>query len=199
MAINLEKGQRVDIGVKKFGVGLGWDPNKRSEDEEFDLDASAFMLDEGGRIPSEGFFVFYRSTTRKPPGSIYPDGKPISPDGAVEHSGDNRTGDGEGDDETIDIQLDRLDARIQEIIITVTIHDAEERKQNFGQVRNAFIRIYDAASNDEICKYELDEDFSAETAVEFGRLYKRSGIWRFEAMGAGHRGGLLTFVTKYTK
>jgi tellurium resistance protein TerD len=200
MAINLTKGQRVDIGLRELGIGLGWDPNPNASSDDFDLDASAFMLGANGQIPEEGFFVFYRSTTRNPVGSAYPDGKPISPDGAVESSGDDRTGgNSDGDDETLTVNLDRLDPRIEQIIFTVTIDEAESRRQNFGQVRNSFIRIYNALTNEELCKYELDEDFSVETAIEFGRLYKRNGDWKFEAMGNATTGGLGTFVSKYAK
>jgi tellurium resistance protein TerD len=182
MAINLKKGQRIEIGLSKVGVGLGWSPNKGSG-FDFDLDASAFMLGENKKLPKEEFFVFYNN--------------PKSPDEAVESSGDDTTGGGDGDDETLTVNLNKVDAKIQEIVFTVTIHDYEARKQNFGQVRNSFIRIYNAQSNEEIAKYELDEDFSVETAVEFGRLYKRNGEWKFEAMGIGYKGGLQYFVDKY--
>ena len=186
MAINLTKGQRVDIGLQKIGVGLGWDPNASGNGPDYDLDASAFMLGESGQVPAEQFFVFY--------------GNPKSPDNAVESSGDDRTGgNSDGDDETLMVDLGKVDPRISEIVFTVTIHEFEQRRQNFGQVRNSFIRIYDAVTNEEICKYELDEDFSVETAVEFGRLYKRGASWRFEALGTGHSGGLATFVAKYAK
>lgn len=182
--INLQKGQRIEIGLSKVGVGLGWDPNK-STGYDFDLDASAFMLGENGKLPQDEFFVFYNN--------------PLSPDSAVESSGDDMTGgnsDG-GDDETLSVDLTKIDARIREIIFTVTIHKAEERRQNFGQVRNSYIRIYNAVSDEEIARYDLDEDFSVETAVEFGRLYKRNGEWKFEAVGQGYKGGLQFFVDKY--
>ena len=182
--INLQKGQRIEIGLSKVGVGLGWDPNQ-STGYDFDLDASAFMLGENGKLPQDEFFVFYNN--------------PISPDKAVESSGDDTTGgnsDG-GDDETLSVDLTKIDARIKEIIFTVTIHKAEERRQNFGQVRNSYIRIYNAVSDEEIARYDLDEDFSVETAVEFGRLYKRNGEWKFEAVGQGYKGGLQFFVDKY--
>ena len=182
--INLQKGQRIEIGLSKVGVGLGWDPNQ-STGYDFDLDASAFMLGEDGKLPQDEFFVFYNN--------------PLSPDQAVESSGDDMTGgnsDG-GDDETLSVDLTKIDARIKEIIFTVTIHKAEERRQNFGQVRNSYIRIYNAVSNEEIARYDLDEDFSVETAVEFGRLYKRNGEWKFEAVGQGYKGGLPFFVDKY--
>lgn len=184
MAINLQKGQRIGIGLQKVGVGLGWDPNT-STGFDFDLDASAFMLGSNRKLPQDEFFVFYNNT--------------LSPDQAVESSGDDRTGgnsDG-GDDETLNIDLSKVDPRIQEIIFTVTIHEAEKRRQNFGQVHNSYIRIFDVISNEEIAKYDLDEDFSIETAVEFGRLYKRNGEWKFEALGNGYKGGLQFFVDKY--
>ena len=183
MAINLTKGQRIEIGLSKVGIGLGWDPNEGTG-FDFDLDASAFMLGENKKIPKDEFFVFYNN--------------PLSPDQAVESSGDDTTGgSSDGDDETLTVDLSKVDPKIQEIIFTVTIHDFEARKQNFGQVRNSFIRIYNAQTNEEIAKYELDEDFSVETAVEFGRLYKRGGEWKFEAMGIGYKGGLDYFVKKY--
>jgi len=184
MAIVLEKGQRIEIGLSKVSVGLGWDPNQGTG-YDFDLDASAFMLGENHKIPNENFFVFYNNQK--------------SPDGAVESTGDDLTGgnsDG-GDDETINVDLSKVDPKIQEILFTATIYKAEERKQNFGQVRNSYIRIYNQLNNEEIARYDLDEDFSIETAVEFGRLYRRGGEWKFEAMGIGSKGGLQTLVNKY--
>ena len=182
--INLQKGQRIEIGLSKVGVGLGWDPNE-STGFDFDLDASAFMLGSNKKLPQDEYFVFYNNQK--------------SPDGAVESSGDDLTGgnsDG-GDDETLTVDLTKVDSRIEEIIFTVTIHDAIARKQNFGQVHNSYIRIYNATTNEEIARYDLDEDFSIETAVEFGRLYKRGSEWKFEAMGIGYKGGLQYFVDKY--
>ena len=183
MPINLTKGQRIDIGLSKVGVGLGWDPNDATG-HEFDLDASCFLLGSNGKLPSDQHFVFYNN--------------PLSPDKAVESSGDDRTGgSSDGDDETLTLDLDKVDTQIQEIIISVSIDEFETRRQNFGQVRNSFIRIYDAMTNAEIAKYELDEDFSVESAVEFGRLYRRGQIWKFEAIGRGYAGGLQTLVDKY--
>ena len=187
MAIDLEKGQRVELGLQKAGIGLGWAANEGSG-YEFDLDASAFMVGSNGKIPSDEYFVFYNNLK--------------SPDGSVESSGDEQeggSGDDDGDEETLTIDIPRIGPKIEEIIIVVTIHDAETRKQNFGQVRNSYIRIYDAGIGEdaEICKYELDEDFSIETAVEFGRLYKKGGAWKFEAVGRGYQGGLQHFVNKY--
>ena len=184
MAILLEKGQRIGIGLSKVSVGLGWDPNEGSG-FDFDLDASAFMLGSNKKIPNDNYFIFYNN--------------PKSPDGAVESTGDDTTGgnsDG-GDDETLNVDLQKVDSSIQEILFVATIYKADERKQNFGQVRNSYIRIYNSITNEEIARYDLDEDFSVETAVEFGRLYRRGEEWKFEAMGIGNRGGLQALVNKY--
>lgn len=183
MAINLEKGQRVKVELPKFTIGLGWDTNQSSTGEDFDLDASAFILGENKKLISDDYFVFYNNLT--------------SPDGAVEHTGDNLTGEGEGDDESIRIDLSKINPAAAEICFVVTIHKAEERKQNFGQVRNSFIRVYNTETGEEILKYELEEDFSIETAVEFGRLYKRNGEWKFEAIGMGQKQGLAEYLNKY--
>jgi tellurium resistance protein TerD len=184
MAINLQKGQRINIGLNKVIVGLGWDPNE-STGFGFDLDASAFMIDADRKIIGEEYFVFY--------------GNLVSPDGALEHTGDDPDGtssDGD-DDEAIIINLANVNERVAEIIFIVTIDAADDRKQNFGQVRNSYIRIIDEGSNEEIAKYELDEDFSIETGVEFGRLYKRGGAWKFEASGIGYKEDLAFFLSKY--
>jgi tellurium resistance protein TerD len=184
VAINLSKGQRVELGLQKAGIGLGWDPNEGTG-YDFDLDASAFMVNQQGKIPNEKYFIFYNNQN--------------SPCGSVESEGDDLTGgNSDGDDETLNVEFAKIDPQISEIIIVVTIHEHDVRKQNFGQVRNSFIRIYDKATDEEICKYELDEDFSIESAVEFGRLYKKDGGWRFEAVGVGYTGGLQHFVGKYT-
>ena len=181
--INLEKGQRVNVELPKFTIGLGWDTNSSSTGVDFDLDASAFILGENKKLLSDDYFVFYNNLK--------------SPDGAVEHTGDNLTGEGEGDDESIRIDLSKISPNAFEICFVVTIHKADERKQNFGQVHNSFIRIYNTDTNEEIMKYELEEDFSIETAVEFGRLYRRNGQWKFEAIGGGMKGGLADYVNKY--
>lgn len=181
--INLSKGQRADIGLRKVSVGLGWDPNTGLSQSDFDLDASAFLLGANGKCPAAEFFVFYNN--------------PTSSDGSTASSGDNRGGQGDGDDETISVDLGAVSPQIEQIIFAITIHEAEQRKQNFGQVRNSFIRVYDAATKEEICKYELDEDFSTATALEFGRLYKRNDAWRFEATGLPVTGGLDGFIGKY--
>jgi tellurium resistance protein TerD len=183
MAINLQKGQRQNIDAPRFVVGLGWDTNATSTGTAFDLDASIFILADNKKLVSDEHFVFYNNLK--------------SPDDAVEHSGDNLTGDGAGDDEQIKVDLSKIDSRVSEICIVVTIHEAEQRRQNFGQVRNSFVRIVDATTNTEILKYELEEDFSIETAVEFGRIYKKDGNWKFEAVGSGMKGGLQDYLNRY--
>lgn len=186
MAINLQKGQKIDIGLSNISVGLGWNPNEGTG-SAFDLDASAFMIDASRAIPSEGYFVFYGNTD--------------SPDGAVHHTGDDPTGGNSagGDDESLVVDLTKIDAAIGEILFVVTIHDAAARRQNFGQVRDSYIRLVDNANGSEIAKYELGEDFSIETGVEFGRLYKRDGKWKFEASGIGYKEDLGYFLGKYYK
>ena len=186
MAINLQKGQKIDIGLTKMSVGLGWKPNEGTG-AAFDLDASAFLIDANRVIPTEEYFVFYGNTD--------------SPDKAAHHTGDDPTGgnSAEGDDETIQVDLSKVDSRIQEILFVVTIHEATQRKQNYGQVRDSYIRIVDDSNGQEIAKYELGEDFSIETAVEFGRLYKKDGKWKFEASGIGYKEDLAFFLAKYFK
>ena len=188
MGISLEKGGRIDLGkeapgLNKIGIGLGWDENDSDTGDDFDLDASLFMLGSNNEIPAQGNFIFYGNLT--------------SPCGAVEHTGDNLTGDGDGDDELINVTLNDIPDSIKELVIVVTIHDAINRGQNFGQVLDSFIRIFDSDTEKELAKYELDEDFSTETAIEFGRLYKKDGSWRFKAVGTGYAAGLQGFVNKY--
>jgi len=188
MGINLSKGGRIDLSkeapsLKKVALGLGWDTNDTDTGTEFDLDVSLFMLNGNGKIPQDNYFIFYNNLK--------------SPDNSVEHQGDNRTGEGEGDDESIFVELDKIDNSIEELVIVVTIDEAEARNQNFGQVENSFVRLYDVDTNQEIAIYELDEDFSTEIAVEFGRLYKKNGSWRFKAVGAGFNDGLQGFVNKF--
>ncbi|MFB2119807.1 TerD family protein [Parapedobacter sp. 2B3] len=183
MAINLQKGQRENINAPKFIVGLGWDTNSSATGSAFDLDASVFILGENKKMLSDQHFVFYNNLK--------------SPNDAVIHTGDNLTGDGDGDDEQIIVDLSKIENHATEICIVITIHEADVRSQNFGQVRNSFIRIVDASSNQELLKYELEEDFSIETAVEFGRIYRRNGEWKFEAVGVGMKGGLEDYLNKY--
>lgn len=182
MAINLQKGQRENLKAPKFTIGLGWDTNSAASGYDFDLDASVFMLGANKRLIADEYFVFYNNLT--------------SPDGALTHTGDNLTGEGDGDDESINVDLTIVNPEITELCIVVTIHDAAERRHNFGQVKNSFVRIIDI-DGQEIMRYELEEDFSIETAVEFGRIYRRNGEWRFEAVGVGMRGGLQDYVNKY--
>jgi tellurium resistance protein TerD len=184
MAINLQKGQKIDIGLSNITIGLGWDPNVGTG-YNFDLDASAIMINKDRKLLGEDFFIFYNNLK--------------SPDGALEHTGDDPTGgnsDGD-DDEAIKVDLIKIDPNVQEILFIVTIEDFERRKQNFGQVRNSYIRIVDDANGLEIAKYELDEDFSIETGIEFGRLYKRNDQWKFEASGIGYKADLGYFLEKY--
>lgn len=183
MAINLQKGQRERINAPKFTIGLGWDTNSSSTGSAFDLDASVFILGENNKMLSDQHFIFYNNLK--------------SPNDAVVHTGDNLTGDGEGDDEQLLVDLSKVEDNAYEICIVVTIHEASARNQNFGQVRNSFIRILDTSSGEELLKYELEEDFSVETAVEFGRIYRRNGEWKFEAVGAGMKGGLEDYLNKY--
>ncbi len=183
MAINLVKGQKINLGLSKITVGLGWDPNEGTG-YDFDLDASAIMINTKRKLLSENHFVFYNNLK--------------SPDGALEHTGDDPTGgNSDGDDEAIKVDLNKVDKRVEEILFVVTIEDFEARKQNFGQVRNSYIRIVDDVKGEEIAKYELDEDFSIETGVEFGRLYRKNGQWKFEASGIGYQADLAFFLEKY--
>lgn len=188
MPINLTKGQKVDLtkgnpGLKKIMVGLGWDVNVFDSGADFDLDAAVFMLDERGICPTEKEFVFY--------------GNLQHPSESVIHMGDNLTGEGDGDDEQIEVDLTKIPANITRIAFTVTIYDAETRRQNFGQVSNAFIRIVDEATNTELIRYDLGEDFSIETAVVVGELYKHNGEWKFNAIGSGFQGGLAALCGHY--
>lgn len=188
MPINLSKGQKVDLtkgnpGLKSIMVGLGWDVNAFDSGNAFDLDASAFMVGENGKCPTEKEFVFY--------------GNLEHPSGAVQHMGDNLTGEGEGDDEQIQIDLTKIPANISKIAFTVTIYEAEVRRQNFGQVSNSFIRIVDESTNTELIRYDLGEDFSIETAMVVGELYRHNGEWKFNAIGSGFQGGLAALCGHY--
>lgn len=179
--ISLFKGQKVDLtkgnpGLSKIIVGLGWDVNKYDGGSAFDLDTAAFMLGSNGKVRADSDFVFYNNLKHS--------------SGAIQHMGDNLTGIGEGDDEQIRVELSKVPANIDKIAFTATIHEAEERKQNFGQVSNAYIRIMDEAKNQELIRYDLGEDFSVETAVVVGELYRHGSEWKFNAIGSGFKGGL---------
>lgn len=181
MPINLSKGQKVDItkgnpGLSKLMVGLGWDTNKYDGGSDFDLDACAFLCGENGKVTTDSDFVFYSNLRHS--------------SGAVEHTGDNKTGEGEGDDEIIKVDLGLVPANIAKIDFTVTIYEAEARRQNFGQVSNAYIRIVDQSNGTELIRYDLGEDFSIETAIVVGEIYRHNGEWKFNAIGSGFQGGL---------
>jgi tellurium resistance protein TerD len=180
MAISLQKGGNVsltktDPGLTNVLVGLGWDA-RSTDGAGFDLDASVFIVGDTEKVLSDAHFVFYNQKT--------------SPDGAVVHSGDNTTGEGEGDDETVSINLPGVSADAKRIIFAVTIHEAESRNQNFGMVRNAFMRVLNKDSNTELARYDLSEDYSTETAMIFGEIYRHGEEWKFKAVGQGFAGGL---------
>ena len=188
MPISLSKGQKVNLtkgnpGLKKVVVGLGWDVNAYDTGGSFDLDAAAFLLGANGKVTKTEDFVFY--------------GNLKHPSGSVQHLGDNLTGEGEGDDEQIKIDLAGVPADIQKIAFTVTIYEAESRHQNFGQVNNAFIRIYNEDNGEELLRYDLGEDYSIETAVVFAELYRNNGEWKFNAIGSGYGGGLAALCESY--
>jgi tellurium resistance protein TerD len=188
MAISLKKGQKVDLtksnpGLTKVIVGLGWDTNKYDGGADFDLDASAFMLGSSGKVDNDSNFIYYNNST--------------SPDGSLTHTGDNLTGEGEGDDEQLVLDLSKVDAKVERISFTITINEAEERSQNFGQVSNAFVRIINEATKEELIRYDLGEDFSIETAVVVGELYRHEAEWKFNAIGSGFQGGLAALCKNF--
>jgi tellurium resistance protein TerD len=188
MAVSLVKGGRVSLskeapGLKSIKVGLGWDANATDTGSAFDLDTSIFLLGANDKVVSDSHFVFYNN--------------PTSPCGAVVHQGDNKSGIGAGDDEEILINLDTIAPDVEKIIFTVTINDSEKNHQNFGQVNNSYIRLVNQDGNAEIAKYELDEDYSTETAINFGELYRKNGTWNFKATGDGFNNGLAGFCKMY--
>ena len=181
MPVNLQKGQKVSLtkgnpGLKNILVGLGWDVNKYDGGSDFDLDVTIFMLGDNGKVPSNDEFIFYGNRLHK--------------SGSVEHLGDNLTGAGDGDDEQIKVDLSKIPANVERISFTVSIYDADQRRQNFGQVSNAYIRIIDEGNHQELIRYDLGEDFSIETAVVVGEIYKNNNEWKFNAIGSGFQGGL---------
>ena len=188
MPVNLQKGQKVSLtkgnpGLKNVIVGLGWDVNQFDTGADFDLDAAAFLLADSGKAASSDDFVFYGNLKHA--------------SGSVQHMGDNLTGAGDGDDEQIRIDLSLVPASITKIAFTVTIYEAEARRQNFGQVNNAFIRIYKEDTGEELLRYDLGEDFSIETAAVFGELYKHGEEWKFNAIGSGFQGGLAALCANF--
>ena len=192
MAISLAKGQKISLekvaadagiqgGLSKIFVGCGWDVARFDNGAGFDLDASVFMCDANGKVAKDTNFIFYNN--KKAPG--------------IEHMGDNRTGAGDGDDEVIKIELNAIEADVQKIAFTVTIDQADARRQNFGMVENAYIRVVDEATGAELIRYDLGEDFSIETAVVVGELYRHNGEWKFNAIGSGFQGGLAALCGNY--
>ncbi|KJU85080.1 tellurium resistance protein tere [Candidatus Magnetobacterium bavaricum] len=187
MAISLIKGGNVSLtksapGLKKMFVGLGWDA-RITDGSAFDLDASVYLLGANGKVRSDSDFIFFNNLK--------------SPEGAVEHMGDNLTGAGEGDDEVVKVDLDKIPADLSKLVFGVTIYEADKRKQNFGMIRGAFIRIVNQDDNKEIVRYDLSEDYSTETAMLFGELYRNNNEWKFKAIGEGFSGGHAAMATSY--
>jgi tellurium resistance protein TerD len=190
MVVSLAKGQRVSLekvapGLTEVFIGLGWDTKATDGGFDFDLDASLFLLGSNEKLISDNHFIFYNNLTS-------PDS-----DKSVEHTGDNLTGDGDGDDEVIKINLPKVPSDVQKIVVVVTIHESEKRSQNFGQVDNAFVRIVNAQTNQEAVRYDLTEDGSVETAMIMAELYRKDGEWRVNAVGAGYQGGLQALLDRY--
>ncbi|MEH2202944.1 MAG: TerD family protein [Nostoc sp.] len=191
MAVSLTKGQRVSLekvapGLTDVFIGLGWDVKATDTGYDFDLDSSVFMLGINEKLISDNHFIFYNNLT--------------SPDSnkSLQHMGDNLTGAGEGDDEVIKVDLKKVPADVQKIVITVTIHEAQQRNQNFGQVKNAFVRIVNAQTKQEAVRYDLVEDYSVETALIMAELYRKDGEWRLNAVGSGYQGGLKSLLERYS-
>jgi tellurium resistance protein TerD len=191
MAVSLTKGQRVSLekiapGLSEVFVGLGWDVKATDTGFDFDLDSSVFLLGANDKLISDKHFIFYNNL-------VSPD-----PNKSVQHTGDNLTGLGAGDDEAIKIDLEKVPEEIKKIVITVTIHDAQQRRQNFGQVQNAFVRVVNAQNKQEAVRYDLVEDYSLETALIMAELYRKDGQWSLNAVGAGYQGGLQALLDRYS-
>ena len=187
MAVSLSKGQTVSLSktnptLKHIIIGLGWDA-RSTDGQDFDLDASVFMTGENGKVLSDDYFIFYNQLQ--------------SPCGSVQHTGDNLTGDGDGDDESLIVELDKVPAQIKSLFVTVTIHEAQARRQNFGQVRNAFVRLVNKEDEQELLRFDLSEDYSTETAMVFGEVYRHNNEWKFRAVGQGYTGGLLSLCQQF--
>ncbi|MBZ9749766.1 chemical-damaging agent resistance protein C [Deinococcus sp. HMF7620] len=187
MPVSLSKGGNVSLskeapGLTAVRIGLGWDP-RVTDGTEFDLDGSVFLLNDQGKVRGDSDFIFYNNKT--------------SADGSVTHNGDNRSGQGEGDDESVEVKIAGVPADVQRIAFGVTIHEADARRQSFGQVQNAFIRVINAADDKEIARYDLSEDYSTETAMIFGELYRNGADWKFKAIGQGYAGGLAALAGNY--
>ena len=191
MAVTLTKGQRISLdkvapGLTEVFVGLGWDVKAMDTGYDFDLDASVFILGSNEKLLSDNHFIFYNNLSSPDPAK------------SVQHTGDNLTGAGDGDDEVIKINLQKVPADVQKIVITVTIHEAAERGQNFGQVQNAFVRVVNAQTQQEAVRYDLVEDYSIETALIMAELYRKDGEWRLNAVGSGYQGGLKTLLERFS-
>lgn len=187
MAISLTKGGNVNLSkeapnLTNMAVGLGWNP-RATDGQAFDLDAVAFLVNESGKVRSDADFIFFNNLK--------------SSDGSVEHTGDNRTGEGDGDDEVIKVDLSKVPADVSKVVFCAVIYDGQARNQNFGQVANAYIRIVNTQSGAEVARYDLSEDSSTETAMIFGELYKNNGEWKFRAVGQGFAGGLGPLAASY--
>ncbi len=190
MAISLKKGERVSLdkvapGIKAAFIGLGWDANPTNTGQDFDLDCSVFLLGANEKLVSDQHFIFYNNLTS-------PD-----PDQSVKHMGDNLTGAGEGDDEAVIIDLRKIPPEVQKLVFVITIHEAEKRGQNFGQVSNAFVRLVNVESKEEVLRYDLAEDYSIETALIMAEVYRKDSDWRVNAVGSGYQGGLAAILDRY--
>lgn len=188
MPVSLTKGQRVDLtkgrpSLKKVLIGLGWDVNQYDGEADFDLDASVFMTKENGKVGSDDDFIFYGNLEHRTR--------------CVVHTGDNRTGDGDGDDEVIKVNFDAIPSDYTNLSVAVTIYDADNRLQNFGMVNNAYVRVADEETGEELIRYDLSEDFSTETAIVVAEIYKKNGEWKFKAVGSGYNGGLAALCRQY--
>ena len=188
MAIQLKKGQKIDLtkgnpGLKHIRLGLGWDTNMFDGGDDFDLDVSLFMVGKSGKVEQDEDFIFYNNLKH--------------PSEAVEHLGDNRTGDGDGDDEEILVDFSKMPDRIEKIAVTVTIYEAKERRQNFGQVSNSYVRLVNSDNEEELLRYDLGEEFSIETAIVVCEIYRHNGEWKFSAVGSGFEGGLEALCRSY--
>ena len=188
MAIQLKKGQKIDLtkgnpGLKHIRLGLGWDTNMFDGGDDFDLDVSLFMVGKSGKVEQDEDFIFYNNLKH--------------PSEAVEHLGDNRTGDGDGDDEEILVDFSKMPDRIEKIAVTVTIYEAKERRQNFGQLNNSYVRVVKSDNEEQLLRYDLGEDFSIETAIVVCEIYRHNGEWKFSAVGSGFEGGLEALCRSY--
>lgn len=187
MGVSLQKGGNVSLSkaapnLKNVLIGLGWEVNT-FDGQDFDLDASLFLVGENGKVRSDADFIFYNQLT--------------STCGSIEHTGDNRTGDGDGDDEAIKVFLEKVPSHVHRLVVAVTIHDADARRQNFGQVRDAFIRLVNMDNDQEVARFDLSEDYSTETAIVFGEIYRHNNEWKFKAVGQGYAGGLYPLATAH--